>query len=246
MSPRTLSAYRADVSDLLNFMASNKSIDLELYKNHLIRRGLSPSTVARKLSAAVSFYSFLRRRDIHLTVKRPRIKLPQKLVFVKRWEEQVRALDGIAEPQAKFAIALMLYCGLRASEVLGLRWSDFVGDYVLVRGKGGKQRMLPVPEEVRALIKELPATTGYIFVDRNGRKRSRVWLWRKVRRYLGQHPHQLRHAFATELAQVADIRVVQEALGHSDISTTQRYTHTYQETLRSLVEKKGWFGGEED
>jgi len=82
------------------------------------------------------------------------------------------------------------------------------------------------------------------FATKKGREGLESGLWRKTRAFLGTHPHILRHAFATELTNYADIRVVQESLGHSDITTTQRYTHVYREALKELVEGKSLLGGE--
>jgi len=242
-SPRTVHSYLKDVDDFLAFVEQERSTDIELFKQFLHDKGLSPSTVARKLSAVSSFSAFLRRQGIALEFERPKVKIPQKLMQVPNWNDLDQLVDEVQDHEVRLALRMMLHCGLRASEVLELRWSDIGDDYMLVRGKGGKQRMLPVSEAIRTDIESIKRKGSYVFCDKKGKKRSRVWLWRKTRAFLGTHPHILRHAFATELTNYADIRVVQESLGHSDITTTQRYTHVYREALKELVEGKSLLGG---
>jgi len=220
------------------------STDIDSFKQFLHDKGLSPSTVARKLSAVSSFSAFLRRQGIPFEFERPKVKIPQKVMQVPNWNDLDQLVSEVQDHEVRLALRLMLHCGLRASEVLELRWSDIGDDYMLVRGKGGKQRMLPVSEAIRMDVESLKRKGSYVFCDKKGKRRSRAWLWRKTRALLGTHPHILRHAFATELTNYADIRVVQESLGHSDITTTQRYTHVYREALKELVEEKSLLGGE--
>ncbi len=151
-------------------------------------------------------------------------------------------------------LELMYACGVRASELTGLTLSDFRPDTrsLRVEGKGGKQRVVPIGvpamKAVEAYLRDVRprlaqpdgSDRGRIFLSRTGRPLERVALWGIVRRRareagLDAHPHMLRHSFATHLVQGgADLRVVQELLGHADISTTEIYTHADPARFKSL------------
>jgi site-specific recombinase XerD len=243
VSSKTVQAYTRDIKDFFEFLENNKELDLQRFETFLYEKGFSPATISRKLSAVSTFFTFLRRRGISVVSDKPSIKLPQKVVQIPKWKDLNSVIRSVKDPETRLALSLMLHCGLRASEVLGLRWSDVHDDYMLVHGKGGKERMLPVSEDIRSDLGLIKPKGAFIFCNKKGKQRSRTWLWRKTKLYLGTHPHVLRHAFATELTNYADIRVVQESLGHSDITTTQRYTHVYRDTLKKLIEEKGLLGG---
>jgi len=108
---------------------------LSCLKQLLHDKGLSPSTVARKLSAVSSFSAFLRRQGIALEFERPKVKIPQKLMQVPNWNDLDQLVDQVQDHEVRLALRMMLHCGLRASEVLELRWSDIGDDYMLVRGR---------------------------------------------------------------------------------------------------------------
>jgi site-specific recombinase XerD len=243
-SQKTVLAYSKDVEDFFLFVNEFHSIDLEQFRQFLFDKGLSQATIARKLSGTSSFFVFLRRRGFPMDNSKPKVKIPQKIIDVPKWKEMDVEIESIKDVQIRLALRLMLHCGLRASEVINLRWTDISGDYMLIRGKGGKERMLPLSEALKLDLSGMQQKSTYVFCNKNGKQRSRTWLWRKTKTYLGTHPHILRHAFATELTNYADIRVVQESLGHSDITTTQRYTHVYKDALKILVEEKGLLGGD--
>jgi len=235
------------------------------YLVHLRRGGQAPSSVARKMSALRGFYGFLAAeegsgRDPTQNLSSPRLNRP--LPKVLSLEEVDRLL---AAPDLETALGLrdgamleFLYAtGLRVSELVNLHMDEVnlaVG-YVRCRGKGGKERIVPANDvAIDALKKYLaegrPELEGerpepWVFLSRKGGPLTRVAFWQTIRKYAVAagimkkiSPHVLRHSFATHLLERgADLRVIQELLGHSDISTTQIYTHLERERLREIHAK---------
>jgi len=226
------------------------------------RRGLAPSTVERRLAAVKSFHRFLVREGItenHPTARVPLPKVPDRLPDVLSLDDVERLL-GQAFPDAPAglrdrAILEVLYgCGMRVSELTGLDLSDLDLTEQLVRvfGKGGKERIVPIGgiavHALRAYLSQgrpelrprasLGAGSAAVFVNSRGTRLSRQSVFRIVRGYgasvgLDVHPHTLRHSFATHLLEGgADLRALQEMLGHADISTTQVYTHVDRRHIR--------------
>lgn len=227
----------------------------------LTKQGKSPRSIARCLSALRSFYKFLREQKIRLdnpmvAHKTPKIgrALPKDLS-----EQDVDAL--IQAPDLNTALGLrdramleVLYaCGLRVSELLNLRLDliNLKQGYLRIVGKGNKERLVPLGqiacEWVEKYLNEARAqlyksSTDYLFLTQYGGIMSRQNFWYAIKRYALQaniqtelSPHTLRHAFATHLLNHgADLRVVQMLLGHSDLSTTQIYTHVAQVRMQEL------------
>lgn len=227
----------------------------------LTQQGKSPRSIARSLSALRSFFKFLREQQLrtdnplssHKTPKLGRA-LPKDLS-----ESQVEAL--IAAPNTETALGLrdrtmleVLYaCGLRVSELITLRLEllNLRQGYVRIVGKGNKERLVPLGQialewlghylnESRPQL--LKSSSDYVFLTQQGGIMSRQNFWYAIKRYASQasidfeiSPHTLRHAFATHLLNHgADLRVVQMLLGHSDLSTTQIYTHVAQVRMQQL------------
>ena len=227
----------------------------------LTRQGKSPRSIARALSALRSFFKFLREQKLrsdnpvsaHKTPKLGRA-LPKDLS-----EADVEAL--IHAPDISTALGLrdramleVLYaCGLRVTELLHLRLEliNLKQGYLRIVGKGNKERLVPLGQmacewvekyltEARAALYKTP--TDYLFLTQHGGIMSRQNFWYAFKRYSLQaniqselSPHTLRHAFATHLLNHgADLRVVQMLLGHSDLSTTQIYTHVAQVRMQQL------------
>jgi integrase/recombinase XerD len=225
---------------------------LELHAIRLSRRGLTPASRARMLSTLRHFHRFLAREGtgpegIGERVSRP--KLPRRMPSVLT-VAQVEAL--LAQPDATplglrdRAMLEMAYgAGLRVSELCGLVLDDIITDQSLVRvtGKGGKQRVVPYGRAAaRALARYLAAgrpflvpgrISAHVFVNARGGPLSRVGFFKRLKQHAASagierrvSPHVLRHSFATHLLEGgADLRLVQELLGHADISTTQIYTN---------------------
>jgi len=219
------------------------------------------STVSRKLSAIRVYFAFLRREECisvniakTLSVPSKSGKLPEVLsrIEVEKLLKQpdLQTAGGLRD----LALLELLYsCGLRVSEALDLTFAtlDLDDDYVRITGKGDKERLVPFGGQAkntlimyldkgRTALSSKAVTESYIFVNRNGGRLSRVSAWKLIKKYWLKaggirpiSPHTLRHSFATHLVDSgADIRFVQELLGHSDVSTTEKYTHISKEQLR--------------
>jgi integrase/recombinase XerD len=237
--------------------------DLSHYLEFLRAEGLAPPSVARHLVALKMFYRFLRleERTAESTVElleSPALweRIPQVLS-----PESVTKLLDAPQPIERFylrdrAILETLYAsGSRASEVVGLRLADMYleGGYCKCTGKGSKQRLVPLGRPavnaLRAYLDDLrPRLVAsnpeapWVFVSRGGKALTREMLWVLVKKYVRRaglnakvSPHTLRHSFATHLlAGGADLRTVQELLGHANIRTTQQYTHVDRDRLRAI------------
>ena len=226
--------------------------DLRAYASAKLRAARR-STVSRKVSAIRGFFSFLTlrgkiRRDPAAQLVAPKIE--KRLPVFLPIDDTERLLNGLPSGDAwaerDRAILETLYSsGLRVSELVGLDWQhvDFENDCVRVFGKGRKERIVPVGElaldALRAYRSELRnlgqegIETAAVFVNRRGGRLTTRSVARFVKRYalrsgtpVAASPHALRHTFATHLLnQGADLRAIQELLGHASLSTTQRYTH---------------------
>lgn len=260
-SPHTLRSYRKDLELFFNFLRdkaeskiANRTI-LE-YLSFLLKYGLDARSVARKLSTLKSFFKVLRKFGLITqnpaeAIKTPKTKkhLPGFLTYSQIEKGlEISALGGLRD---RAIIEVLYSCGLRASELVGLDVDDvdLNQDEVKVKGKGNKQRIVPLGKVAKnaviAYLKECRANTPALFLNyRNGRLTTRS-LQRIVRKYLikvahtsGTNPHILRHTFATHLLERgADLRAVQELLGHSSLSTVQIYTHLTTKRLKEVYNK---------
>src|SRR5580704_11962819 len=224
------------------------------FLSHLYEKGLSKTSVARALAAVRSFYRWLAQEGVveqnpAALVSTP--KLPKKLPRVPTVEEMNTVLDGQMPEVASFPerdrimFELLYGCGIRNSELIGINLDDIrlSSEAILIRGKGKKERYVPFGDSVKvALASYLPArqqllagckknATALLINQRGGRltTRSVGSIIKKVAVAKGLspdvHPHTLRHAFGTHMLQEgADLRSIQEMLGHERLSTTQRYT----------------------
>ena len=267
----TLAAYRRDLKGFESFLVRDRRAiadvgvtDLSRYLGTLRRRGLSSRSIARHLSAVRGLYRFLldagrvpRDPTQHLESPRPARRLPRTLSIADaaalvEAPDTTRS-DGLRD---RALLELLYASGLRASEALGLRVEDvnFKAGYVMVIGKGDRQRLVPAgaraldwvrrylttirPRQVR---RECPA----LFLNRSGGAMSRQALWGLIRRAARRaglraavSPHTLRHSFASHLLERgADLRSVQAMLGHVDISTTQIYTHLPSSVVHDMYRK---------
>src|SRR5688572_7400610 len=253
MSPHTLGGYRRDL-DGLTAWATAQGADVDALHTEQLRafiasehrRGLSPKSLQRRLSACRSFYRWLLRHGrIQANPAQPirAPKAPRKLPQVLDPDEAKALVEVPTDVplglRDRALLELFYSSGLRLSELCGLRWRDLdlQGGLVTVLGKGSKQRSVPVGSHARAALAEWrndqrPAGDAFVFPGRNGpitprgvqaRLRTlaqRQGLFKRV------HPHLLRHSFASHVLESSgDLRGVQELLGHADISTTQIYTH---------------------
>lgn len=279
----TLEAYTRDLSEFLSFLAAkgkdakHASADhLRAFLAGLSRKGLAPASRARKLSAIRQFFRFLlaegiRADDPSSAIDSPRLGRPlPKILSLAEVEALLdtakqateRSPDGAARRRALrlYAALETLYAtGLRVSELTALPRKVLASDdrMLTIKGKGGRERLVPLNETARAA---LAAYLAAVREDEEGRGAVSPWLFPSssgghlTRQRFGQElkalavaagiqpgrvsPHVLRHAFASHLLERgADLRTVQQLLGHADISTTQIYTHVIEERLRRLVEQ---------
>ncbi len=224
--------------------------------------GLAPSSVQRKVSAVKSYHRFLVREGITENHPTSRLPLPKKIARlpdVISIDDAGRLLgqpfpDGPLGLRDRALLEVLYGCGLRASEAVGLDLAnlDLVAGFVRVFGKGSKERLVPIGgiashaldaylRSGRPYLRTAASASQHpsaVFLNARGGRLSRQALFRMVRAYGGRvgldlHPHTLRHSFATHLLQGgADLRALQEMLGHSDIATTQIYTHVDRIHLR--------------
>lgn len=229
----------------------------------LFELGLSNSTRARYLSSIKSFYKFLSSinaisLDITETLEAPKIK--RKLPETLSYEEINKIIESPDTNTDKGirdrAILELLYaCGLRVSELIALKSRDFLPDIGIIRvfGKGSKERIVPVGssaiewvelynKKVRPLLLNKIKSTDILFLNKKGQPLTRMAIWKFINHYTQLagiskkvHPHIFRHSFATHLIEGgADLRAVQEMLGHADISTTQIYTHLDRDYIKEV------------
>jgi integrase/recombinase XerD len=262
----TLAAYKSDLDDVAGFLAPGRLAQatpgqVSAYLARIERAGLSARTAARRLSALRQFFRFLaqegmRADDPTLLTASPRLPAPlPKALSEAEVEALVTAAATLPPPQGPRAAALveMLYAsGLRASECVSLPFSALraEGLMVVVRGKGGRERLVPIPPRARALAeaaREPKAPGRFLFPSRAASghltRQGMGLLLKQAALAAGLDParvspHVLRHSFATHLlARGADLRSLQTLLGHADIATTQIYTRVMQERLAQAVAK---------
>jgi integrase/recombinase XerD len=270
LSKNTISSYGSDLSSFLEHLEGKgiakieeiKRDDITKYMLYLKDKGLSGNSVSRALVAIKMFYKFLAQErfikdDVAGILESP--KLIRPLPNVLNTQEVTKLLQapdvrnwmGIRD---KAALELMYATGMRVSEMVELGTGTLNLDvgFIKCKGKGDKERMVPIGSEARrAIARYLEKTRpsllkdkadGHLFLTRLGKKVSRQSFWKMLKKYAKLAkihkeitPHTLRHSFATHLLEHgADLRVVQEMLGHSDIATTQIYTHIDKGRLKSI------------
>ncbi|MGH7718714.1 MAG: tyrosine recombinase XerC [Gemmatimonadaceae bacterium] len=282
-SPRTIHAYRRDLNAFVEFLGgyygttewSWEGVDrlaIRSFMGHLTRRGLGKRSIARMLSAVRSFYRFLHRNELveanpargvrtpkldkHLPayLDRPQIDRLFQAAEVRAWEGR------FADVRTAAMLELFYSTGMRLSELCGINRSDIdlVSQQVKVRGKGRKERIVPVGDHASLALRNYEAKRDELlrqvgkrgdrtafFLGATGRRIGVRAVQLAVKSFLdrvdedaGLSTHSLRHTFATHLLDAgADLRAVQELLGHASISTTQIYTHTSVDRLKQVYQK---------
>jgi len=278
-SPHTVSAYRRDLEAFIGFCDRHYGrswdwttvdrLGLRGFLGEFERKGLARRTAARALSAVRSFYRFL---GVHhdfshnplRSVRSPRLDKPLPSYLMREQIESVFATAEAAAERQEFEalrdlamLELFYSSGLRLNELRGIDLGvlDLLADQVKVRGKGRKERIVPVGgRAVRALRRYLEARKAAarrpgadkeaVFLSRRGRRLAAVTIQRRIHRLFdlagadGFRVHSLRHTFATHMMDAgADLRSVQEMLGHASLTTTQVYTHTSVERLKEVYKK---------
>ena len=276
LAPLTVAAYRADIGQFAEFLEKRRRILLHARRSdvcdfiqQLFANSVDARSVGRKLSALRQLYRYLLldqavARDPTMNIHSPRQwkVLPKSLA-----RDEIESMLGqsCAAARSKQAEAIVVrdrtmlevfYAGaLRVSEIIGIKLADLKLDlgYVLVHGKGDKERMVPLGRSAQHSLslyingaRKVLAGQGssaLLFVGRGGGKLTRQRVWQMVRAAASStghraSPHMLRHSCATHMVENgADLRTVQTILGHADISTTQVYTHVALERLRNVYQK---------
>ena len=267
LSNNTVSSYKNDIKSFLLWLDKKSfnplninASDANNYVSKLFGDGLKSSSVNRKISAIKSFYIFLQKKKIIMKSPIADIVMPkqEKYLPVSMSEKEVERLLNSPdlniqiERRDKAMIEVLYATGIRISELTNLKLTDLdINRSVLkVFGKGSKERLVPFGEKAAEslnlyLTDRKDLKSKEIFLSNRGTKISRSAFWQRIKIYTKREnlkisisPHTLRHAFATHLLnRGADLRSVQILLGHSDLSTTQIYTHIAKQRLGEILKK---------
>ena len=276
LAPLTVSAYATDIGQFAEFLAKRKRTllkarrsDMRNFIQQLFANSVDGRSVGRKLSALRHLYRYLLldkliEHDPTLNIDSPKQwKVLPKALARDEMEAILSGSHPASDRQQDEAIALrnramleVFYAGaLRVSEIIGIKLEDLKLDvgYVLVRGKGDKERIVPLGKSAQQALAEYMKearnvlmgrnSSPLLFLGRRARKLTRQRVWQIVRAAsfsAGRHasPHMLRHSCATHMVENgADLRTVQTILGHADISTTQIYTHVALDRLKNVYQK---------
>lgn len=257
-SPHTLRAYRSDLKLFFDFLTDQglTTVDraaITQFLSSLYRYGLDRRSVARKLSTLKSFFkALIRLRRIETNpaalIRTPRTKKHLPGFLTLRQVEEGLKID---DPRDRAIFEILYSCGLRASELVGLNRDDLMLERheIKIRGKGGKERIVPVGapagQALEDYLRNRPTEPPALFINHRGQRLTTRSLQRIIRKYLsrvaqaaGTNPHILRHTFATHLLERgADLRAVQELLGHASLSTVQIYTHLTTKRLKEIYRR---------
>ena len=271
LSGNTLEAYLNDLDKLLNFIGNEPDIsllsityeNLQQFVAQLSDIGISARSQARIISGVKSFYRFLLTEEYLETdptelLESPKIgqKLPEVLT-VHEVDNLINSIDlSKAEGQRNRAMLETLYsCGIRVTELISLKYSNVYFDeqFIIVKGKGDKQRLVPISQKAiqdirnylidRHRIKVQKGFEDTLFLNRRGNGLSRIMVFHIIKEQAeiagikkNISPHTLRHSFATHLLEGgANLRIIQTMLGHESITTTEIYTHIDREFLRKEI-----------
>ncbi|TCR06043.1 integrase/recombinase XerD [Sphingobacterium sp. JUb78] len=271
LSDNSIEAYLNDVSKLEVYSEENKltlqqitSKDIQRFLIWINGFGISPFTQSRLLSGLKTFYNFLlleydwENNPVEL-IQAPRIarKIPSVL-NIQEIDQLINAID-LSTPEGmrnKTILEVLYGCGLRVSELVGLKLSNLYLDveFIKVEGKGNKERLIPIGSqaikylkiyinEVRPHIKVKSGQEDFVFLNKRGAALSRVMVFIVIKELATKiglqkniSPHTFRHSFASHLVEGgADLRAVQDMLGHESITTTEIYTHIDRDYLQSVI-----------
>lgn len=261
LSQNTIDAYRRDLGDFFDYY-SEVELDkiqrtqINTYVRNLHEKDYSPTSITRKIASLRGFFKWVCANEISpadptLTLEQP--KVPQRLPKVMTMQEINEILNQDLTKIQRVMLELLYGCGLRVSELVNLKINnyDLKGKFLECTGKGSKDRIVPMGnkacEAIRDylnerdfLIKKFNLATKQLLINDKGKNVTRQEVYtfiheqgKKIHKAIS--PHTLRHSFATHLLENgADLRVVQELLGHSDVSTTQLYTHISKKRLKEV------------
>ena len=266
LSKNTLEAYRRDIEKFLSFLkekgfCSFKEIIQENifeYLSYLKAKNYASSSLCRFFIVIKVFFRFLKREDfIKIDISKC-FELPKiwQLIPNVMSEKEIEKLLNMPDDRSfigardKAFLELLYATGLRVTEACNLKIADVDDLFVKVLGKGKKERIVPIGSEAISAIDHYLKNfrkdkEKYLFISRGGKNFDRITAWQRIKFYAKKaeirkeiSPHTLRHSFATHLLEHgADLRLIQEMLGHEDIATTDRYTHISQSHLKKAFEK---------
>ena len=259
LSQNTLEAYRRDLSEFSQGVEDIKKVDrmsINMFIRKLRENKLAPSSIIRKIASLRGFFKWASSAGIidknpASTLEQP--KVPQHLPKVVSIKEIEEMLHNNLTPLEHVIMELLYSCGLRVSELVNLKTNDIdlSSKYIRCFGKGSKERIIPIGEIAKKavteymperdfLVKKYNLNTKLLLIQNSGRLITRQDVYTFIHAqgkliHKNISPHTLRHSFATHLLENgADLRVVQELLGHSDVSTTQLYTHIIKKRLKEV------------
>ena len=264
LAKNTLLAYRSDLYSLSEFLVQLglkdiceiSRLHLNMYIKNLYDKKYTPRSITREIASIKGFFKWLSINELikhnpALAIEQP--KLPKHLPKVLTIKEINELLEKSLNKLQKAVLELLYAAGLRVSELSDIQLNniDLNAKYIRVLGKGAKERIVPIGNKAcnalkkylddrNFLVKKYNLKTKYCFIKDNGKKLTRQDVYVFINS-LGKtidkdiSPHTIRHSFATHLLENgADLRVVQELLGHSDVSTTQLYTHISKKRLKDI------------
>jgi len=274
LSKNTLSSYKIDLDQFVDFIQKknvktieSREKEIKEFINTFRQRGYEKSTISRKISSLTHFFNFLLEENEIKTnpfknfqVPKQKKKLPIILSskHIDKILEFTKLDQSIAGVRLYTMIEILYATGIRVSELVEMKLSSVYEDknFLLVAGKGNKERLVPISNKTRETLDKYLSIRGNFFNDKNNSE----WLFPSKRSSMGHitrqrfnqllkqlnieanigiksiSPHKLRHAFATHLLENGmDLRSLQQILGHSDISTTQIYTHVLKERLKEII-----------
>lgn len=261
LSQNTVDAYRRDLENFADVLGVDNLSDVDRtminsYVRGLRERKLAPTSVIRKVASLRGFFKWA--NSVNIISKNPastleQPKVPQRLPKVISITEIEEMLHSNLTQLQLVIMELLYSCGLRVSELVNMKVQDIdlMSKYVRCFGKGSKERLVPIGEKAKQIVQEyLPKReflikkynleTKKLLISDNGRLLTRQDVYNFIHSqgkliHKNISPHTLRHSFATHLLENgADLRVVQELLGHSDVSTTQLYTHISKKRLKEV------------
>ncbi len=266
LSGNSVASYSLDMTSFFEYIEPKEVPDIGKkdilgYFSALKDLGLAPTSIARKYSSLKSFFNYLiydnriKNNPLEL-MEAPKIwkKLPEVLSY-KEIKSLFAACDikSLWELRDLCAMKMLYSSGLRVSELISLKTGDFMWDIEFIRiiGKGNKERLVPVNRDALDTVKAFLMQTAEIrktdavLIGRDGTGLTRQYIWQMLKKYALKtalskkiYPHILRHSFATHMLENgADLRSIQEMLGHSDIATTQIYTHISREYIKEIYKK---------
>ena len=261
LSQNTIEAYGRDIESFIEFVGNKEPdnitrIDLYDFIKNLRTKNYAPSSVTRKIASVKGWFRWLKinekiKNDPSIALESP--KIPQKLPKVISIQEIDKIFSSNLNTTEQAIFELLYGCGLRVSELTNLETKNIDLNSKILRcfGKGSKERIVPIGEKAKNAIKSYlelrnlypKSDSKKLFINKQGQNISRQKVYelsQKVGKIIDKHisPHVFRHSFATHLLENgADLRVVQELLGHSSVSTTQLYTHVSKKRLKDVYFK---------